>query len=94
MTDSDAAPKKNKRLTYEPPRAIRLDALDQGAGACSPGSGDTTGGGCSTGFNPGSSKCQTGNAATGAKCQIGDAAGGQCLSGNFPGGQCNSGSGF
>jgi hypothetical protein len=91
LTDRDA--KKKKRLAYEPPRAIRLDALHQGVGACTPfGSGDNSGGGCTTGFNPGFSKCQPGSSASGSKCDIGEAAGGNCLPGISPVGQCNLGS--
>jgi hypothetical protein len=57
---------KHERLSYEPPRAMRLGTVHAGAGYCRPGSGDA--GGCGT----------PGNSAVGRGCNLpGNSAGGE-----------------
>ena len=76
--DKDSEP----RNAYEPPRLLDLGggvAYAQGA--------------CKAGGSPGTSTCRSGTTATGGKCKVGGAAGGQCKAGAAAaGGSCKPGS--
>lgn len=73
---------KELQTPYEPPRLLNLGggvAYAQGA--------------CKAGGSPGTSTCTNGTTATGGKCGVGGAAGGQCKAGAAAaGGSCKPGS--
>jgi len=69
----------NKDLTYTPPKAIRLEDLNHGLGACNPGSLEA------------SSSCHEGKQAPNASCHDGGYAGSSCSIGSAAG-NCNAGS--
>ena len=73
--------KKNKdqEPIYTPPKAIRLENLNQVIGACNPGSAEA------------SSSCHDGGQAPNASCHLGGYAGSSCSTGSSAG-NCNPGS--
>lgn len=75
----DFTKNREKDRIYIPPKAIRLEDLNRGLGACNPGSVEA------------SSSCHDGEQAPNASCHLGGYAGSSCSIGSAAG-NCNSGS--
>lgn len=78
-TKLDLNKNTDKDLIYTPPKAIRLEDMNRGIGACNPGSAEA------------SSSCHDGGQAPNASCHYGGYAGSSCSTGSSAG-NCNAGS--
>ena len=69
--------KDHGRLTYEPPRLLRLTELGVGQAICQP-SGSGAGGDCSNGNIPGNSYCVMTGSSAATVCSASGSAAGVC----------------